>query len=542
MHTTEKCCVEDCDLKALSYSDFCGEHVEIKVYIRILNEEFQKNLLQENLNIVSLNIEYPLTVKNIEFTNCYFGDCEILNMSFINCKFTSCDFYDIDLGNIVFENCVFESCEIERASFETIDFKKSLFSNFTSSSLNFIDVEFSNCQINQSKFSNVEIFHTKTTNNTMFLDSVFIDTTFSESNFDNTLFERVDFNATSFTYNNCNGTKFIDITHMFDGGDAFIANNLYGIETNDKYINENKEQNYNSSKYSDRIEYLHYVINSILESQESIYLHVLSGFLEELENKYVPISHIYGTKVNKFYKQIVENAKGNRNIRLLANIISEYGNLPESLLEETNITEHIIPSALPTPKTSNILGLEIKFDIDTQMTFKSISETNLFLAKLVDELEIDHIYVQSIENGSISELINGNLEGIISIAASFFLFTKAVLTIVHTGVETRKIIYDTNLTKEDTKLKQLEQKIKEKDLNKIEKMGSFEHSISYEEKMDIFISILSENEILSAEESQKIKSDLQSKITNSSIEKGIKKVDKQYPIKNIKIIKNSQNK
>jgi fluoroquinolone resistance protein len=139
-----------------------------KELIKNTNFSVDKTDREEFENCEFINCIFT-SLKNLEFTECVFKNCNLSNADFKSCKLQDVTFSDCKLLGVNFSQtkdfgfCVlFDSCLMDYASFDRKRMNKSIFKNCKMHGVNFTQADLSkaaliNCDLYEALFANTNL-------------------------------------------------------------------------------------------------------------------------------------------------------------------------------------------------------------------------------------------------------------------------------------------------------------------------------------------------------------------------------------------------
>ena len=434
------CKNKSCSKRAITCSDFCGEHTTNDSFARSLSSIFNNQEEQSFNDCYISEIELNhITICNKNFSFLELSDCNFKKVNFKNCRFENCHFNDIEFLDSSFELCSFFDCEIDQLFLSGCTVYNSAFkqSHFANSSITdettLIKANFKLCN-----FSNTDFWSISSADKSKFYQCIFVHSSINGSCFDNSHFKHIEFSKTSIAYNSFIGCEFIDITDDFNDIGGPNACNFYKASFDKTFMNSIGNINLlNNIKYEKESVFVLNSIKNIFNFHDAEYISELNYFL----NKYKKYGSIINLKndVHSFYKSLYQKAIDTNDAQLAGSIINGYTHLPEEI--RINLLQLSSPAANENIKGAYAL---IEFYTETHIKFHDISYVNNMLSEIAIHLvEEEKFDVISIRKGSVIETLYGHTSDILLFISSLYAVSRAVLSIIKNGFEIKKLSLET---------------------------------------------------------------------------------------------------
>jgi len=447
------CKNDECEKRAISFSEYCGEHTSNEKYQVVLND--LKEGSYSDLWISEMELE-KIDLKNIQFHNSQIVDCAFVNSSFDNFKLEMSMLNDVLFSQAMFASCFignnssvisssFQKCDIKKTSFIKTSFNQTMINetnleNADWHSSAFLGVDFTKCNLklltislcsfdqssfNYSKVDDCSILNSKIAR------TILYDTRFNKLKVNqiNTDFEEIDYPIVLCEFHDCIFPK------------NFISENCKkwnAIDENSTSFNFRVLEHINDSIHIPNLQLLPAIVEDLYEPDEK------NGLLATLLQNTLKSHYNYVTT--------------NQDFDGLGDIAKIINRIPNSLIIKPN-------NYLPTP---NLIANKRTLTLTFLGEFESLDKLNSLTSKLYEfetiynKYKKDKLRIISIETGSIT----------ITVSSSVLL----ILFIIYGLYKTYDFIIDANIKRSTNKkigqeieLNDLEKTKKELEIKKLQK-------------------------------------------------------------------------
>ncbi len=448
----KQCKKHDCDKRAISFSDHCGEHTENEWYAELLknlkpgkySDVYISEMDMENLEINGLHF-YDSTIEDCHFERGIWSD---IRMEFSSLK--SCTFDDFQITKFrIDEESIWASCtyrdsvfldveaiviSLSNGEFQNTKWINATFDQSLFTQVDFLDTEFENLEITVCGMDTVSVqqSHVK--------DAKISDVKLAITFFLDTIFENVNFS----------GELMHDFSQMQDPFELCLFQNC-------------------SSEW--KIEILDFKNwNGINEDPLSFYWRVLERITNIVHtNNLSPVQFLVkrimalnpnstqlAEKLRDMFSKYFAHIREEQDISGFGQLASLMGRLPQDLI--INKSQY-----LPSPKilaSRNVLRIEIAHDIsDLNLLQNVVTRLQKFDASLVN-CGLDNLKIIDFQKGSVTIVVSSTITAIIAVivllykAGHLFLDTEnKILTNKKLKQDLNKIEQEKNFTAYDEKLK-----------------------------------------------------------------------------------------
>jgi len=414
-----KCQKENCEKRAISFSDFCGEHSNSEEIVKALNElngQTYDHLFLKDINLEGINL------RDVEFNYPNLMEVEIESSEFHHCQFNVAGFINVHIEESTFDECLFEEAvEILSSHFSNCQIIHTLFKEANISQSAFQE----NTKIEECLFENCNLVGT-ILDSSMMLNSVINLSQLNQSSINQSVFDGVkiqnsDIYKTTFWDCKLSNCDFIKIQNDFDELEDSIELSLLNNTTfEDTFIPDRlaRWNGINETNY----EFYSRVIKQVWETsanQDLEYIDNLSALVTavtNLDQDTEPDLRVKGHITNIFSK-FFNLAKEKQDLgsfskiaqylsKIPKNWITDLNNFlpsPDYLIEESRLKLVFNTNDLSFEKASKIFTklhqLESSFPNHSKSVIKELNVGSIVI-EISNSIEIIVLFIYALNNGA----------------------------------------------------------------------------------------------------------------------------------------------